>query len=318
VIWLSWRQHRSENLLIGILFTLLALLLVPTGLQIASAFDDGGLNVCAGSAAFVPGCGPVLSEFWSRFHTIEGLGNWLNLLPGLLGVLVAAPFVVDLESGTYRLAWTQSVPRGRWLVRRLVFIGVACIVTGTIVSVLYTWWRGPFDALGGRMKPNTFDLEGITPVAYTLFAAALVLAIGALTRRTAIAIASAFGLYVVVRLAVQFWVREHLVTPTSTVWSPGARKLPAALDGSWDLGTRPVDHLGHPIADPLSQVAPCIDKAAAAISGSCLRSHGVFNLSRYVPAENFWTLQALESGIFVALALVLTGSAVWAVLRRMT
>jgi hypothetical protein len=324
VIWVSWRQHRSENVLIAILFALLAVLLVPTGLQIASAFDHGGLHACALDGTSRPLCGGALADFRARFSTIETLGNWLNLLPGLLGMLVAAPFVVELENGTYRLAWTQSITRRRWLAFRLAFITAGAIVLGVVFAVLFTWWRGPFDELGGRMSPNTFDLEGVAPAAYALFAAALVLAIGAITRRTAIAIGSAFGLYVAMRLGVQFWVREHLIAPTTTRWAPGGEP-PAAVRDSWDLGTHPVDRLGRTITDPGRLIGPCLDKTVqiganhvGAVSEACLRRHGVFNATRYIPADRFWALQGLESSLFVAAAIALVALTVWVVQRRLT
>jgi len=36
-------------------------------------------------------------------------------VPGLIGIFWGAPLVArELETGTYRLAWTQSVTRKRW------------------------------------------------------------------------------------------------------------------------------------------------------------------------------------------------------------
>ena len=54
-----------------------------------------------------------------EFQTVTLLANWFTLIPGLIGVLLAAPFILDLEHGTYRLAWTQSITRGRWLLGKL-------------------------------------------------------------------------------------------------------------------------------------------------------------------------------------------------------
>ena len=44
--------------------------------------------------------------------------GWLNLVPVLLGALIAAPFVLEFERGTFRLAWTQSITADRWLATR--------------------------------------------------------------------------------------------------------------------------------------------------------------------------------------------------------
>ena len=37
----------------------------------------------------------------------------------MAALLLAAPFVIELDSGTYRLYWTQSITRRRWIVTKL-------------------------------------------------------------------------------------------------------------------------------------------------------------------------------------------------------
>ena len=44
----------------------------------------------------------------------------LAVVPAVVGAFWGAPLVArELEAGTHRLAWTQSVTRGRWLATRL-------------------------------------------------------------------------------------------------------------------------------------------------------------------------------------------------------
>jgi hypothetical protein len=102
---------------------------------------------------------------------------WFNLVPAVIGVLLATPLVLEFERGTYRLAWTQSITRARWLTARLALIGLGALLAGLALTALMTWWRGPLDDVGSRMSEG-FDFEGLVPTTYTLFAAALVLAIG--------------------------------------------------------------------------------------------------------------------------------------------
>jgi ABC-type transport system involved in multi-copper enzyme maturation permease subunit len=57
---------------------------------------------------------------------------WLSVLvvviPGFLGVFWGAPLVAgELESGSFRLAWTQDVSRIRWLALRLAVTGLAAM-----------------------------------------------------------------------------------------------------------------------------------------------------------------------------------------------
>ena len=51
-----------------------------------------------------------------------------------------------------------------------------------------TWRRDPLDDVDGRFSEG-FDLVGLVPSGYTLFAAVLVVALGVVLRRTAAAVA---------------------------------------------------------------------------------------------------------------------------------
>jgi hypothetical protein len=319
VIWLTWRQHRYENIVVAGILALLAFLLIPTGLHIASVFDHTGVRACVtrhAPATF--DCGNAISAFGNRFSQLQSLGAWFNLIPGLFGVLLAAPLILELEQGTYRLAWTQSVTRRRWLATKLALILAGAVALGAAFTVLFTWWHHPSDLLWGRIAPNFFGLEGITPFAYTLFAAALALVLGALTRRTAVAVGSAFGIYIAVRLAVQGYARQHFLTPARTIWSMTAQQ-PAQIAHSWLLNSSFADRLGHPIANPMTVLGPCINKGFDAVTknNQCLAEHGVFNLSVYIPESRFWALQIIEAGLFAGLAVLLAAVATAAITRRL-
>ena len=118
MIWVAWRQQRTETLIAVAVLALLAALFVPTGLEMASRYDDDGLAACS-AATGDDGCRQAIQAFTARFDSLMGLLPWLNLLPGVIGVALAAPLLLELESGTYRLAWTQSVTRRRWLAVKL-------------------------------------------------------------------------------------------------------------------------------------------------------------------------------------------------------
>ena len=101
MIWVSWREQRTETLIaIGILAAV-ALILAPSGIEMARAYDHDGIAACLGTQPS-PGCGDAVRSFQNRFNQISGLLGWLTLLPGIVGVLLAAPFIAQLESGTYR------------------------------------------------------------------------------------------------------------------------------------------------------------------------------------------------------------------------
>ena len=77
----------------------------------ANAFDRDGLSACLGANAS-EGCGSAIQSFITRYQWLDNLTSWFTLVPGLIGVLLAASFVLELENGTYRLAWTQSITAG--------------------------------------------------------------------------------------------------------------------------------------------------------------------------------------------------------------
>ena len=103
-----------------------------------------------------------------------------------------APLVArELESGTYRLAWTQSVTRRRWLTIKVALVGVAALAVAGLASWLVSWWFAPLDAINmNRFDPSVFGARGIVAIGYAGFAFALGVAAGALTRRTLPAMAA--------------------------------------------------------------------------------------------------------------------------------
>ena len=55
----------------------------------------------------------------------DHLPHLVMLLPGLIGVFVGAPLVArELESGTFRFAWTLARSRVQWIVTKLVLLAV--------------------------------------------------------------------------------------------------------------------------------------------------------------------------------------------------
>ena len=156
VTWVSWRLQRTETLIVVGILALLAALLIPTGIQMANAYHQDGLAACL---AVNPGptCANELGDFRQRFQSLLDLANWFTLVPGLIGVLLAAPFILDLEHGTYRLAWTQSITRGRWLLGKLGLPIVAAVLAGGALTLLFTWWRAPSVHIDGRLDTGNYD-----------------------------------------------------------------------------------------------------------------------------------------------------------------
>ena len=68
------------------------------------------------------------------------LDGLVVLVPGIIGIFWGAPLVArELEAGTYRLAWTQSITRTRWLATKLGVVGLLSMVAAGLLSLMATW-----------------------------------------------------------------------------------------------------------------------------------------------------------------------------------
>jgi len=168
MIWLTWRQHRQQALAGALAFTLLGAFLVLTGREMASAYHGSGLAACL---AAHHDCNDLTSAFEGRFSTLRALGGYLVILPGLVGLFWGAPLVArEVEHHTHRLVWTQSITRRRWITVKLALILAGTLLVTVPLAWLTSWWLGPLDhSTGTRFAPGIFDLQGVVPVAYTLF-----------------------------------------------------------------------------------------------------------------------------------------------------
>lgn len=308
--WVAWRQGRSENLLALMLLAALAGLLVLTGAHMHSAFDANGLGGCVGASARPASCSLLSSDFESQFNTVNQLGSWLGFAPGLIGVLLATPLVLELDQGTYRLAWTQGITPQRWFTARLAMLLLGAVLCGAVMIALATWQRSPLDQLLGRIGPNSFDLEGVVPIAYTLFAATAMLAIGAVTRRTGLAATAGFVAYTIVRLILRS-VRQDLI-PAVHVLLP-VPQGPRGIFHAWEISHGFADAHGHSV--PSTLITGCFNSRGN-LDAHCLVRHHVFQSFVYEPASRFWTLQGAEAGIFLALSTAAIGITTWWIKHR--
>jgi ABC-type transport system involved in multi-copper enzyme maturation permease subunit len=306
VTWVSWRLQRTETLIAAGILALLAALLVPTGIEMANAYHRDGLAACI-AAPPGPICGPKLGDFQQRFQTLIDLANWFTLVPGLLGVLLAAPFILDLENGTYRLAWTQSITRGRWLLGKLGLAVATGVLASGVLILLFTWWRAPSVHINGRLDTGNYDTTGTVVIGYTLFALAVALALGAVWRRAAVSLTVAFVTYFAARLFVDLSLRDHLVAPLKATYK-GARE-PSFLDSAHILSVNGTIHGRQIMSGGAGFLGGHVKFGAPDISNT------VFNVV-YQPESHFWPLQLTETGLFIGLAALLILFAAWWTRRR--
>jgi hypothetical protein len=204
----------------------------------------------------------------------------------------------EFEAGTEDFAWTQGVTRRRWVLTNLGWAFAVAAAWGGALAVLFTWWRGPANALDGPVKLINFDVQGVAPVAYAVFAMALGMAAGALFRRVVPAIATTLAVFLAVRIVTALYLRQQFAV------SANVSPVGGAPPRSYSLGA---DIL------PGRAAAP---GASRCQSLPCLAAHGYYQHITYLPASRFWPVQGAESGVFLILALALAVFTYWSVTTR--
>ena len=262
MIRFAWLQFRAQAAVV-----LSALLILAIGLAITGPHLVHLYNASVATCASRGDCGTAKALFVSNDVQLRGLLLIVVIItPALLGIFWGAPLIAhELETGTYRLVWTQHVSRTRWLAVKLLLVGLAAMVVALGVSLMVTWWASPFDIINAnRFAPSTFDERGVVAAGYAAFAFVLGATAGALIRRTVPAMATTLVAFIAARLAFTSWIRPHLVTPAHLVLAlnpattgfglsgpvffvGGAGTLqPSAPDipNAWVTSTRIVDNAG--------------------------------------------------------------------------
>src|SRR5947209_948681 len=204
----AWLQSRSQTLVTAGLLAGLAVVAAITGVQLSHLFHSSVAH-CTGD------CGFAIDHFLKHYGFLDNAFDILaRAVPALLGMFWGAPLLArELETGTYRLAWTQSVSRSRWVLTKLAVGGLATVAIAGLLSLTITWWYTSRDHVGGIGPFQVFDRRDVVPIGYAAFAFASGALIGAMIRRTVPAMAATLALFVFVRVAISVWVRPHLMAP---------------------------------------------------------------------------------------------------------
>ena len=335
--WLIWRLYRAQAAITAFLLAAFAALLLVTGVQMAAQWHSA-LVTCAQSHT----CGNLSGTLFLGSHTVGFLVIMTLGVPAVLGLLCGAPLVAhEVETGTSLFAWTQSITRRRWLAVKAGWLLLAAAAVGAVVSGLVTWWSGPNNALqANAFSPGRFDIMGIVPVGYAVFAMALGITAGALLRRTLPAVGITLAGFIAVRFVISSWVRPHFMSAVTTYFP--LNRGGTVAGSYWQLAAGYVGADGRPISIPqstngpvLSTIggaipvsslpAPCqalggggnapLSRAAQDAVLSCAQAHHIRAYVTYQPAGRYWAFQAIETGIFVLLAAALI-AVTFAVLSR--
>jgi ABC-2 family transporter protein len=329
--WLVWRQHRNQAYRAAAALAAFAVLLLVTGRQMASQYQSA-LTSCAASRT----CGNLANTLILGTPVMSLLVTLTVVVPCLLGVFLGGPLIArELETGTNQFAWMQSITRSRWLTVKVGWALLAAAAWGGAVSALVTWWSSPVNAVRHQnFQPGQFDIQGIVPVGYALFAVALGIAVGTLLRRTLPAMAITIGVFTLLRLVIGQDLRPHYLTALTKTFS-FLHHPPALPKGSYWLVAGGAFGPGGQVPNGPVHSGPSISFGGVPIPisnlpsacrtlifqsplkfGSCLNAHGYRVLITYQPASRYWAFQGIETGTFVLLAAILIAVTAIVVLRR--
>jgi ABC-2 family transporter protein len=329
--WLVWRQHRKQLLFALAALAVSAAFFIGTGRPMHDRFERSGLPECLPQveratvvvdlANPVPAPGPepalpegvdkppepdtpelddatvangrcaqTAREFFGDYQNVVFAGLLLLVLPMLAGMFWGAPLVArEIEHGTHRLVWTQGVSRSRWAATKIGLVSIAVLVITAIYAAMLTWWITPvIETSGQRFSYIFFDIHGIVLFGYVLFALALGVCAGAVTGRLLPAMATTVVGFLGTRLLVMLAARNHY-RPTETRSLPdlfaGYPQMRNDLHGDWIVASH---------------------------------SGGNTEVLTLHPAHQFWTFQAIETAIFLALAIALLLGSIYWIWRRIT
>jgi ABC-type transport system involved in multi-copper enzyme maturation permease subunit len=329
MIWVSWRRQRAQ------LITLLGVLVVGAGAVIllrsnmVGAIDSSRIGTCVTQNSPECSVGEPASAFQASWTPLLNLAQAAILsLPVLIGVFIGAPlFARELEQGTHVLAFTQSVSRTRWMLSKLVVALAPALIVLIVLQYLVWWWLSAAGLLGPRSSGSfyflNFGIEHVSPVAYALFAFALGAFVGAVSRRTLVAMTTGLAAFIAVRFALSPLV-ERLV-PTQRLEVATVTDMTVRQDGSLVVAAGFLDASGQPV--PSDRVSAVIQSCKSTPQGTgtaesqqafvaCLPKSGLAKeYADFVPESQAWQVHLVDAAIFGGLAVLLLVGTAW-VLRR--
>ncbi len=321
--WVTWRQHRIALAGVAAFLGALAAWLWIAGASLHHAY--AGATACHPAS---PACADLITNFNNMNHVLIG-GYILQAVPALIGAFAGAPLLArEMETGTFRYAWTQGFGRCRWTLAKLVPLAATVAAAAGAISVLFSWYYQPYFATGNQalslseappLAAGLFDLRGVAFAVWTLAAFAIGALAGMLIRRVVPAIVATLAAYTGLALAAGNFLRQHYLTPlvTSNPNLPGSAWI---MTQWWTKGGK-FAFAGQPPENLLRQLcstAPAgpLGKPLHQTFFQCLSQHGYTTWTSYQPATRFWPFQWIEGGWLLVLSVLLIAVTVSLVRRR--
>jgi hypothetical protein len=314
--WVTWRQHRIALAGVAVFLVAWAGYLWLAGLRAYHAY--AAATACRPASSIA--CGEIVSQFnYSYGDPALHTAVFLQAVPALIGAFTGAPVLArELETGTFRYAWTLAFGRWRWALAKLVPLAITLAAAAGAFSLLFSWYFQPFfaDGYDTPFAAEVFGLRGVAFAAWTLAAFAIGTLAGMLIRRVVPAIAATLAAWAGLALAVSLFLRQHYAAPlvTSNPNVPGS----AWIMSQWWTRSGRFAFAGWPSDSLLMRICPSPGpyKQPRESVMQCLARHGYTQWTSYQPGSRFWPFQWIESGWLAALAVLLIAATVWLVRRR--
>jgi ABC-type transport system involved in multi-copper enzyme maturation permease subunit len=316
MIWFTWRRHRA----IAITALLATLALLVALLVLGQLMYRSVATLATPACTTYPTCYDTVLMLRTQSNLFHLACLVLLAAPALIGIFVGAPFLArEFEQQTYRLTWTQSVTRQRWLLVQLALLILAVAVAAGLLAAVAAWGEGALlnpaardtiDLSVERYSAWGYDVSGVVAMAYAVFALALGIALGALFRRTLPAIAATLAGFLAVRLPIAIWLRPHIQEPVLATFgfvSDGTSPTPSPFDWILEQGYL---HMGQRFPGAISIPPECAPTTPPVASsgdtiGPCMQAHGWSQYILYQPVDRYPLFQGVEAALFLVLAAAL-------------
>ncbi|MET9384703.1 ABC transporter permease [Streptomyces sp. NPDC002928] len=278
-----------------------------------------GFVIVVGALLLLVG-GPLTDRAVYTQEAIRRYKDWNNYTT--IAVL-AVPFLVaawsgatltsrELENGTARLAWTQSVTPARWLAAKLALPAVLVTIGSGLLVGLHHWaWstgQGRVDAAKQWHNIGTYSANGTVIVALALAGLVSGAFFGLVTRRSLASLAGA------VCVPALLWGAVTLATPYlwPTVTKVSSLKLYVAGGSGMSVSEGLLTSTGARIADP-----HCGSSRYKECQAVYDKLDAVSYFNDYHPQSHYWPLQLTATAIVLAVTAAMTVAA-FRLLKRQT
>jgi hypothetical protein len=299
----SWQQYRFSAAGVALFLGAFAVYLLVEGLRIRSGYSPVASCRLTGNQVSST-CQAALILFGSYHVTGETTAAVLLAVPALVGAFAGAPILArELDSGTFRFAWTQGAGRIRPTLARLALPAVTVTAAAAALSQLFGWFYYPFFAFpaDSAFGPQLFELTGIAFAAWTLAAFAIGALAGVLIGKVVPAIAASMAAWAGLQLATDLYLRRHyeapLIVRNTGQGAPGA--------SPWTMSQWWTGPNGQKVTNE-QQIIGLINHL----------QRGYTQWTTYQPASRYWHFQLIEGGWLLVLSLLLLAATIWLVRRR--